>query len=176
MAAAAALLALSGCVAAPASTTASSAHAGSYPVAVAGTTVTRTPSVAAGGYALVAAGDPVRVHLAHADLLVTVEGPDVQVPQPKPGEPISAPSAPGVLTVTVTAEHGQAAIAASQFLGLNEVQSKFVLGSDRRSGVATPGHPVTLHLHAQFASGHTTLTWQPLGKPLVTWDFTIEID
>ncbi|RIX30809.1 hypothetical protein [Amnibacterium setariae] len=175
-AAAVALAALTACSAPAAAPTAHAAHAGSYPVAVAGADVTRTQSVSAGGYALVAAGDPVRVHLQGADLLVTVAGPDVDVPQPKPGEPISAPSAPGVLTVTAAATRGSARLASDQFLGLNEEQSKFVLGTDRRSGVVRPGHPVTLHLHARFASGHTTLTWQPLGKPLITWDFTIEID
>jgi hypothetical protein len=174
-AAAVALLALAGCAAAPAPVE-HAAHAGSYPVAVAGAQVTSTSSVSAGGYALVAAGDPVTVHLHDADLRVTVAGPDVDVPQPKPGEPIGAKSAPGVLTVTATALHGSTRLAADQFLGLNEEQSRFALGTDRRTAVVRPGHPVTLHLHARFASGHTTLTWQPLGKPLITWDFTIEID
>jgi hypothetical protein len=116
------------------------------------------------------------VHLRDADLRVTVASPDVRVPKPKPGEPISAVSAPGVLTVTATALRGSTTLAAGQFLGLNQEQSRFALGADRRSGVVRPRHPVTLHLRARFASGHTTLTWQRLGKPLIAWDFTVEID
>lgn len=174
---AAALLALCACTSPPATTAHSAApHAGAYPVAEPGTDVVRQATVRQGGYALVAAGDPVEVHLHDADLLVTMAGPDVDVPQPAPGEPINASSAPGTITVTATATRGRAAFASKQFLGLDEEQSKVHLGTDRRSGIASPGHPVTLHLHSQFASGHTTLTWQPVGKPLITWDFTIEID
>ena len=39
-----------------------------------------------------------------------------------------------------------------------------------------PGHPATLHLSTVFRAGQTTFTWQPQGKPLVTWDFVVELD
>ena len=33
-----------------------------------------------------------------------------------------------------------------------------------------------MRLSAQIPSGHATLTWQPTGHPLVTWDFVVEVD
>ncbi|MFD1719954.1 hypothetical protein [Amnibacterium endophyticum] len=172
----AAVLALVGCTAAPAPRAGVAAHSGAYPVAAASAAPTTVPTVRPGGYALVAAGDPVDVHLPHADLRLTVAGPDVDVPTPPPGQPISGTSAPGVLTVTAVAVRGSTAISSAQFLGLDEDQDRFALRTDRRSGTASPGHPVTLHLRSRFATGHTTLSWRPAGRPLVTWDFTIEID
>ncbi|WP_328292885.1 hypothetical protein OG218_09060 [Kineococcus sp. NBC_00420] len=150
--------------------------AGSYPVATPQTQVLATPTASAGGYQLVAAGDPVRVVLPGADVTAQVSGPDVEVPTPAPGQPLSAVSAPGVLTVTFTATSGHLDVAAAGFLGLDEKQDPEALTADAPSVTVEPGHPATLHLSSTFATGHTTLTWQPLGTPLVTWDFVVEID
>ena len=150
--------------------------AGSYPVATPQTEVLATPTATAGGYQLVAAGDPVRVLLPDADVTAQVSGPDVDVPTPAPGQPLSAVSAPGVLTVTFTATFGRLDVSAASFLGLDEKQDPEALSADVPSVTVEPGHPATLHLSSTFATGHTTLTWQPLGSPLVTWDFVVEID
>ena len=151
-------------------------HAGSYPVATAQPAVTATPTVTPGGYQLVAAGVPVELRTPDAQAVITVSGPDVDVPVPQVGQPITASRAPGVLTVTVTASAGSVPVRAGDFLGLDEQQEPYALTSDAAQATATPGHPVTVHLASDFASGHTTLTWQPGGAPLVTWDFVVEID
>ena len=150
--------------------------AGHYAVATPQPQVTATPHVTAGGYQLVAAGDPVDVSLPGADLTAQVSGPDVALPTPEPGQPISAESAPGVLTVTLTARSGSLDVPTSSFLGLDEKRDPISLRPDADRLQVSPDHPVTVHLAAQFDSGHTTLTWQPLGTPLITWDFTVEID
>lgn len=151
-------------------------HAGRYPVAVAQAAVTSTPTVTPGGYQLVAAGVPVALRTPDAEAAVTVAGPEVRLPVPAPGQPVTATQAPGVLTVTVVASRGSVPVRASDFLGLDEEQESYALTPDAAEAVATPDHPVTLHLASDFASGHTTLTWQPDGRPLVTWDFVVEID
>ena len=151
-------------------------HAGSYPVATAQPAVSATPTVTPGGYQLVAAGVPVDLRTPDAQAVITVSGPDVDVPVPQVGQPITASRAPGVLTVTVTASSGSVPVRAGDFLGLDEQQEPYALSPDTAQATATPGHPATVHLASDFASGHTTLTWQPGGAPLVTWDFVVEID
>ena len=151
-------------------------HAGHYAVATPQPQVTAVPHVAAGGYQLVSAGDPVTVSLPDAELTAQVSGPDVALPTPAPGEPITGESAPGVLTLSLTVRSGHVDVPTSSFLGLDEKQEPIELHPDTDRVVADPEHPATVHLSAQFDSGHTTLTWQPLGRPLITWDFMVEID
>lgn len=150
--------------------------AGRYAVATPAPQVLGTPTATAGGYQLVAAGDPVHVRLPGADLVAQVSGPDVTLPAPTPGQPVTARSAPGVLTVALTSTRGTLRVDPASFLGLDQTQRPITLRPDARQVTVSPGRPVTLHLSSQFDSGHTTLTWQPLGRPLVTWDFVVEID
>ncbi len=165
---------------APAPTSPASAttapHSGEYAVATPQPAVTSTPTVTPGGYPLVAAGVPVALRREGADAVVTVAGPEVTLPVPAPGQPVVATQAPGVLTVTVVASRGSVPVRSSEFLGLDETQDPYALTPDVTELVATPGSPATLHLASDFASGHTTLTWQPDGAPLITWDFVVEID
>jgi hypothetical protein len=149
---------------------------GSYPVATPGPMVTAVPTATLGGYQLVAAGEPVFVELPGAELEATTSGPDVTLPVPSPGQPITAESAPGVLTVSLSAVSGSVDVPASSFLGLDEKRDPISLRSDVDHVPVSPGHPGVVHLSAQFASGHTTLTWQPTGSPQVTWDFVVEFD
>lgn len=173
---------LAGCTGADAASPAASAtatsapSAGHYPVATPQPRVEQTPTAAPGHYQLVAAGDPVRVQLPGADLVAVVSGPDVQLPTPAPGEPITADAAPGVLSVSLTATSGSLTVPASSFLGLDESRNPIALAPDAADLTVSPGHPATLLLRSTFASGHTTLTWQPQGTPLITWDFVVEID
>lgn len=174
----AALLALgiAGCTAPGAPARTAAVPHRSYPIATPGPNVTKPLVVAAGGYGLVAAGSPVRVLSGGTEALVTASGPDVDEPVPKPGQPQTAVRAHGVLTVTVAVSRGIERVVPGAFLGLDERAHPIVLHPDRGAQTARPGRPVTLHLAATFATGHTTLTWQPRGTPLVTWDCTIEID
>ena len=171
------MLAMTGCTTAasdPADTPAPAS--GHYPVAKAGHNVTTVQTVDEGGYALVSAGEPVDVRLASGASRVTVSGPDVQLPADVPGQPIAGEEAPGTLTVTFTDTTGSIPVSAADFLALDEEQSPESLTPDRATMTASPSGTETLHLDGVFHSGHTTLTWQPAGHPLVTWDFVIEID
>lgn len=170
-----AVAALAGCSGAGADTT-RAPHAGNYAIATPQPRNSAVPTATAGGYQVVAAGDPVRVELPGADLLAQVSGPDVQLPTPVPGQPLTAQDAPGVLTVSLTAASGSLDVPSSSFLGLDEERRPIALESDTDRVTVTPGHPATVHLSARFSSGHTTLSWQPAGRPVVTWDFVVEID
>ena len=41
---------------------------------------------------------------------------------------------------------------------------------------AAPGRPVTLAVSAVLPTGNGALHWAPAGRPLVSWDFDVEID
>ena len=166
-----ALILLSGC-----GSTARAPQAGHYAIATAGQAVTAVPTAAPGTPQLVVAGDPVRVQLPGADVVALVSGPDVTLPSPVPGQPVTAESAPGVLTVTLTATSGTLDVPAASLTALDENRRPIPLRADTDTITASPGRPATVHLAAQFTSGDTLLTWQPDGQTLVTWDFTVEID
>ena len=176
------LLALSGCTSGRSSGSApvrpgptAAPHAGSYPVATPPPVVFATQQASDDSYVLVAAGDPVRARIRDAAVLVRLSGPDVDVPPQTYGDP-HEPHAPGVLTVSLTSERGRLTVPSSSFLGLGEEQDALRLVPDRPSVTVSPGHPGVVHLKGDFTSGHTTLTWQPTGHPMITWDFVVEID
>ncbi|MGN6246385.1 MAG: hypothetical protein ACTHQ3_22270 [Motilibacteraceae bacterium] len=153
-------------------------HAGQYPVAVPVGAATTVPTAAPGHYQVLPAGEPVDVVLPGGrEVVVNVLGPDVTIPSVD-GSGASAKVVHGRLdfTVTVRAVHGSLTVPAASFLGLDEKQSPFPITADRPSATASAGHPAQLHLTGRFEVGHTTLTWQPEGAPLVTWDFTVEPD
>lgn len=171
-----AALTLSGCSSASAPEAAP--HAGQYPVATPVAETTTMPTAAAGRYQVLPAGEPVDVRLPGGrEAVVDVLGPDVTVPAVSGSGP-TAEVVHGRLdfTVSVKVVHGSLTVPATTFLGLDERQSPFPLTSDKTSVTASPGHDATLHLTGRFEVGHTTLTWQPAGSPLVTWDFTVEPD
>ncbi len=92
-----------------------------------------------------------------------------------PGKPPPT-SAPGVLAVSLTSERGTLDVPARSFLALGERQNPISVHADHTAVRVAPGHPATLHLSTAFRAGHTTFTWQPQGKPVVTWDFVVELD
>jgi len=169
-----AVLVLAGCGATGANDAVAPA-AGHYPVATAPQQVLATPVVSDGHYQLVAAGEPVVVRRAGAVAVVDAAGPDLSPVAVAAGQaPVQ--HAPGTLTVTVRPDSGRLDVQAAGFLALDEAKNRIPLRADRTSSSGAPGHPATLRLSAVFPAGHTTLTWQPAGKPLVTWDFTVELD
>jgi len=92
-----------------------------------------------------------------------------------PGTPPPV-SAPGVLTVSLTSEQGTLDVPARSFLTLGERQDRILVHADHTAVHVAPGRPATLHLSTVFRAGHTTFTGQPQGKPVVTWDFVVELD
>ena len=149
------------------------ADAGKYPIATA--RPQSVGSASAGHYQLVAAGDPVHVQVGSARVLARMTGPELDQSSAVPGKP-PATSAPGVLTVTLASEQGTLDVPAGSFLTLGERQDAIRVHADHANLHVAPGHPATLHLSTTFRSGHTTFTWQPKGRPLVTWDFVVELD
>jgi len=147
--------------------------AGRYPVATA--PAQQVGSASAAHYQLVAAGDPVHVQVGAARVLARMSGPDIDQTGAVPGKPPPT-SAPGVLTVSLTSEQGTLDVPAGSFLTLGERQDRISVHADHTAVHVAPGRPATLHLSTVFRAGHTTFTWQPQGKPVVTWDFVVELD
>jgi len=156
-----------------ASTDAPLVDAGRYPVATAA--AQQIASASAAHYQLVAAGDPVHVQVGAAHVLARMSGPDIDQRGAAPGTPPPL-SAPGVLTVSLTSERGTLDVTARSFLTLGERQDRISVHADHAAVHVAPGRPATLHLSTVFRAGHTTFSWQPQGKPLVTWDFVVELD
>lgn len=164
------LAVLSGCTA---TGTPTAQHRGAYPVATA--VAHAVPVASRGHYQLVAAGEPVRVQLGTAVVRAQMTGPEVDTSGLRPGQ-VPPSSAKGVVTVTLTAERGSVSVPSRTFLALGEKQDVIRVRADRPSVQVSPGHPQVLHLSTTFEAGHATLTWQPEGTPLVTWDFVVELD
>ena len=148
---------------------------GSYPVATAPSSISAIPTVATGGYQLVAAGDPVEARLTGARVRIAALGPDVAVRTGADGA-IDHEHADGTLTMRIDVLSGHLAIPASSFLTLDEKQEPIATAATPASVDLASGQGATIRLNARFDAGHTTVTWQPTGKPLITWDFTIELD
>lgn len=169
------IVAVAGCSSSAPASSLSTTHAvpsaGAYAIATPGPQVLQTPQASDGHYQLVAAGVPVRATLGSETAVVTVSGPDLTLPKGPP-----ATHAPGRLTVVVTVEQGELTVTPSGFLALDQAQNPIPTTSPSGPSTARPGDPARLQLQADFQAGHTTLTWQPTGHPLITWDFVVEID
>ena len=146
-------------------------HAGSYPVATPGDEVRATPRADDATYRLVSAGDTVQADVGAVRLLALAAGPELTIP---PGPPASHVG--GVLTVTLRSQQGTATLPTSSFLLLDEGQQPIAYTADAPSVTVAPGVPAVVHLTADLPAGHATLTWQPTGHPMVTWDFVVEVD
>ncbi len=124
-------------------------------------------------------GDAVRVQLPNARVLATVVGPAVpaegQVPVPK--------TTPCTFTVTLTAASAPIPIRPRQFAAIDEqgalrtLQVRNLDGGPP-PGQVTPGTTVRLRMSAVLPTGQGRLLWAPLAgsRPLVQWDFDVEID
>lgn len=137
----------------------------------------RTPPVATERkLQLVAMGEVVRARLADADLLVTALGPSYTAPSVTVGHR-PAGRVVGYVDVTATARSGSVGLAAGQFSSRDQRGGQVPL---RPRGAAaatvTPGHPARFRLDAVFADGAAQITWRYRGRPLVVWDFTVELD
>ena len=121
------------------------------------------------------AGDLVHVQVGAARVLARMSGPEIDQRSSEPGTPPPI-SAPGVLKVTLTCERGPLDVPATSFLTLGTHQDAIRVHADHTAVHLAPGRRATLHLSTAFRAGHTTFIWQPEGKPLVTWDFIVELD
>ena len=125
-------------------------------------------------------GDTVAVRLASGGALVTAVGPDV------PGKDVATDPlktvVPCTFVVTFARPRGVIALKARDFALLDE-QGQLVhprvllLNSGRPQALRGGSGPVSLRVVAVLPVGSGTLQWSPLpGKPLVAWDFDVEVD
>jgi hypothetical protein len=136
--------------------------------------VTATPSRSR----LAIEGDTVAVRLPGGRALVTAVGPAV----PEEGQqPIPATS-PAQFTFTIAAVHGSIPLSSRDFAFLGEHGDRNGAKVTLRNGGRLPrrivaGRPVTLTLRAVLPTGNGQLRWTPMGRrPVVSWDFDVEID
>jgi hypothetical protein len=123
-------------------------------------------------------GDTVAVRLPGGRARVTAVGPAV----PEEGQqPIPATS-PARFTLTIAAVHGSIPLSSKDFSFLGEHGERNGARVTLRAGGRLPrrivaGRPVTLTLSAVLPTGNGQLRWTPMGRrPIVSWDFDVEID
>ena len=145
-----------------------------------------TPKVSVGRVAtasparpwLAVEGDSVRVVLPHGQALATAVGPAV----PEEGQfPVPA-TTPCTFTVTLASVSGSIPLRPAAFTILDEqgqLHYPKVTAQDGRppAASAAPGTSVTLTISAVLPTGNGQLQWAPQGgRPVVSWDFDVEID
>jgi hypothetical protein len=123
-------------------------------------------------------GDTVAVRLPGGRAKVTAVGPAV----PEEGQSPVPATSPCQFTVTLAAVHGSIPLSARDFRFLGEHGQRNGARVTLRGGGRLPrrivaGRPVTLTLSAVLPTGNGQLQWAPLGsRPVVSWDFDVEID
>jgi hypothetical protein len=123
-------------------------------------------------------GDTVSVDLRRGRVLATAVGPTV----PHPGRvPISA-TTPCTFTVTFTAGSGVIPLSARAFTFVDELGHVHhprvtALGGGAPSQRLLPGRTVSLTVRGVLPTGNGSLEWAPKGpRPIVAWDFNVEVD
>ncbi|HWX43708.1 MAG TPA: hypothetical protein VNY52_00130 [Solirubrobacteraceae bacterium] len=128
--------------------------------------------------ALTIQGDTVSVALPSGRVLATAVGPEV----PEEGRfPVPATS-PCTFVVTFAHPAGAIPITASAFTFLDEHghvrhPRATAMGGGPPPRFLRPGRAVSLKVYDVLPTGNGSLTWAPLGgRPIVSWDFDVEID
>jgi hypothetical protein len=123
-------------------------------------------------------GDTVAVLLAGVSVLATAVGPAV----PSEGRfPVPATS-PCTFTLTLRVERGRVALRAAAFTIVDELGRLHHPLVRAAPGGALPatvaaGRAVALTLSGVLPTGDGRLRWSPAGaRPIVSWDFAVEID
>lgn len=123
-------------------------------------------------------GDTVTVRLTHARLLATAVGPVV----PEEGKFPVPKTSPCSFTVTLSAASQRVPLAAKQFTILDELSHLHhphvhALGGGTAPKWLLPGQTVSLKVNDVLPTGGGQLRWAPEGvRPIVSWDFDVEID
>jgi hypothetical protein len=140
--------------------------------------VNRLVTASAARPALAIEGQPVSVALPRGRVLASAVGPET----PEQGKfPVPATS-PCTFIVTLSAAAGAVPIDPAAFTLVDEaghVHRPHVsaLHGGPPPAAATPGRPLSLKLYDVFPTGSGTLEWTPAGgRPVVSWDFDVEID
>lgn len=123
-------------------------------------------------------GDTVAVHLARGRVLATASGPSV----PEEGHFPLPRTSPCTFVVTFTAASGDVPLSPTAFATTDE-QGRLhklrvtVMGGGPVPQHVAPGRTVTLTMYTVLPTGEGRLLWAPAaGRPIVQWDFDVEID
>jgi hypothetical protein len=123
-------------------------------------------------------GDTVSARLAGGHTLVAAVGPVV----PREGSfPVPA-TTPCAFTVTFSSASGDVPLRSSAFTILDEFGHLHhprvtAIGGGAPPRSVSPGQTVSLSVSGVLPTGNGRLSWTPAGaKPLVSWDFDVEID
>ena len=123
-------------------------------------------------------GDSVRVELAHGNVVVTTVGPRV----PEIGKVPVPSTSLCTFAVTFTSAAGVVPINQRTFTIKDEFGNYHYPTVTLQGGGAVPsdmsaGKTVTLSMSDVLPTGEGQLRWAPEGpKPIVSWDFDVEID
>jgi hypothetical protein len=123
-------------------------------------------------------GDTVAARLPDGRAMVTAVGPSV----PETGMSPVPSTTPCQFTFTLAAIHGSIPLSRRDFTFLGEHGQRngarvTVRGGGRLPRRIVAGRPVTLTLSSVLPIGSGQLQWVPSGgRPLVSWDFDVEID
>jgi len=128
--------------------------------------------------ALAIQGNTVSVAVGAEHVLATAVGPSV----PEDGRFPVPPTSPCTFVVTFAHASGAIPIGANAFTLIDErghVRHPRVtaMGGGPPPSEILPGHPVSLTMYDVLPTGDGGLAWAPGGgRPIVSWDFVVEID
>ncbi len=123
-------------------------------------------------------GDTFWVQVGRARVMATAVGPQV----PEEGQFLAPAASPCSFDVTFTRASGVIALTRQAFTVLDELGQLHYLRVAGQGGGAVPteirpGQNVTLITSAVLPTGNGTLRWSPgSARPIVSWDFDVEID
>ena len=123
-------------------------------------------------------GDTVLVHLARGQVLATAVGPAV----PSEGQFPLPRTSPCTFTITLTRASGLVPLRASAFSIVDELGRLHHPRVTTQDGgplpaTITPGQTVVVTVRDTLPTGNGQLRWAPgTVKPIVSWDFDVEID
>ncbi len=123
-------------------------------------------------------GDAVSVTVAGGRTLATVVGPRI----PRRGGVPAPPTTRCTFTITLTDTSGEVPLRGGAFTIVDEYGQVHhprvtVSGGGSPPSTVAPGHTVSLTASAMLPTGNGQLRWAPAGtRPIVSWDFDVEVD